>query len=203
MEGSPLRREHLIWQLDATDERLVDAVLWVAGHHPDWSEDVLAFLGKRLRNGDLAPPEQDPVRRALLAFCDDAGMQRMTAEFLADAAFESERKLYLLDTVNECSLDELPAAWIAEFRGLLAGPDNALRQRVVSVVGARRIADLDVELEKIAGTAAEPDDLRVSALAALVAHRPGLSEPDFQVVLRLLEAEEEADLRLSAAHVLR
>lgn len=51
MDGKPLQREHLMPLLRAGDEKLAEAVLWVAGHHKDWSADVLEFVRARFRKG--------------------------------------------------------------------------------------------------------------------------------------------------------
>ena len=61
---------------------------------------------------------------------------------------------------------------------------------------------MDDELNHLAADTNESDDLRTAAIAALVAHRPELSEPDFRFLLGLLRPETDATLRLSAAQAL-
>lgn len=202
MEGSPLRREQVVSLLDAKDEGLGNAVLWVVGHHPEWSSDLIDYLRARLESGDHSPESLASVRAALLSFSADAGLQRMIARLLAAPRTSAEQKLFLLDTIDECSLDELPPVWLTEMRALVQGTHPAIRQKVLSIVASRGIAAMDDELDRLAADTNESDDLRTAAIAALVAHRSGLSEPNFRFLLGLLRPETDAVLRLSAAHAL-
>ena len=121
MEGSPLRREQVVSLLDAKDEGLGNAVLWVVAHHPEWSSDLIDYLGARLESGDHVPDSLESVRAALLSFCTDAGVQQMVARSLAAPSTSPERKLFILETIDECSLDDLPLVWLTELRALRPG----------------------------------------------------------------------------------
>ena len=202
MEDSPLRREQVVSLLDARDEGLGDAVLWVVSHHPEWSSGLIDYLRARLEAGDPAPDSLEPVRAALLSFAADAGVQRMIARLLAAPSTSAERKLFLLDTIDESSLDELPPVWLTEMRALVRGTHLAIRRKVIAIVASRRIAGMDDELNRLAADTNESEDLRTAALAALVARRPGLSEPSFLFLLGLLRPGTDATLRFSAAHAL-
>jgi putative heme-binding domain-containing protein len=202
MEGSPLRREPVVSLLDAKDEDLGNAVLWVVGHHPEWSSDLVEYLRARLESGDGVPDSLESVRAALLSFSTDAGVQQMMAHLLAGPSTSPERKLFILDTIDGCSLDQLPSAWLTELRSLLHGTGAAIQQKVLTIIATRGIADMDDDLDRIAADTNESDDLRTAAIAALVAHRPGLAEPDFRFLLGLLRPETDSALRLSAAQAL-
>ena len=202
MEGSPLRREQVVSLLDAKDEGLGNAVLWVVSHHPEWSSDLIDYLLERLESGDHGPDSLEPVGAALLSFSTDAGVQRMIGRLLAAPSTSAELKLFLLDTIDECSLDELPPVWLTEMRALVRGTHPAVRRKVITIVASRGIADMDEELNHLAADTNESDDLRTAAVAALVAHRPGLSEPSFRFLLGLLRPGTDATLRFSAAHAL-
>ena len=111
------------------------------------------------------------------------------------------------DVNRQCEIcflvvDHLPPLWIAQFQALVKDSDPRVRQKVLALVAARRIPDLDAKLKEIAANQAESDDLRTAALGALVSYRPGLTTPGFQFLLGLLPVDTEADLRLSVAQVL-
>jgi hypothetical protein len=44
MDGDPLRREHFVAQLGATDEPRGNAAAWVGRYHPEWFGDIRPFL---------------------------------------------------------------------------------------------------------------------------------------------------------------
>jgi putative membrane-bound dehydrogenase-like protein len=202
MEGSPLKREHLISLLGETDERLGSAVLWVAAHHPDWSRDIVDFLRARLRQQELSAEEMGSIHKALLASCSDQALQQMMADLLADPATGPERRLFILDAIDECSLEQVPSPLITQFKELIKKGDPRVRQRIAVLIGARGLADLDEQWERIAYDDTESNDLRTASLQALVSHRPEISDSNFNFLLNLLKPETEADLRLSVAQVL-
>ena len=141
MEGRPLRREQLVPLLEARDEQLSETVLWVVGHHSEWSSDLLGFLRSRLQASFLPTDRSESVRRALLSFCADAGMQKMMAELLTGPAMSVERRLFLLDTINECSLDEFPVLWRDSLRRLVEKSDLRVRLKALALVAQRRVPD--------------------------------------------------------------
>jgi putative heme-binding domain-containing protein len=104
-----------------------------------------------------------------------------------------------LDDMEQCAVKSFPAAWMDRLRRELRGKD---RERVVALVHTRQLSALAEDLDRIGNSEAEPANLRVAALGALAGLRPGLTNPSFRFLLRLLAPATEADLRQSAAQVL-
>jgi putative membrane-bound dehydrogenase-like protein len=202
IDGSPLRRQQVIPILEADDAELRRAALWVVSHHADWAGDVVNLLRARLSAPRFAADEAEPLRQVLLAFAADAQVQTMVAQLLDDLKLAVERHLFLLDTIDRCALKKLPAVWVNSFAKHLKGLDAGLRTRTVQVIRARRVADLDNELKGIVADNNEPITLRIAALSTLVPREPKLTTPSFELLLRMLEAENEASLRLSAAQTI-
>ena len=202
MDGAPLRREHLASFLDDSDAELRRAALWVISHHGDWAGEVVKFMQARLRRPNFSAEEADAVRETLLSFCQDGETQRIVAGALGDLSGGAAPRALLLDVIEQCSVKEFPAVWAERLREHLRGADAAARARVVALIRARQLAVFDEDLERIAATESESDELRARALGALVSRSPALREASFQFLLRLLRPQTEADLRLLAAQVL-
>jgi hypothetical protein len=151
MDGNPLRREHLVAQLGATNQQLSDAVLWVAGHHPEWSTEIRTFLRTRLEKRRIPEEEAEPLRRSVLSFCSDEGTQQLLADLLASSPGDSDRQVFLLDTMDRCSLDKIPASWTAQIRNLLDRSQGKAHARAITMAGSRKILEAQPQLERIAG----------------------------------------------------
>ncbi|MEX2260605.1 MAG: PVC-type heme-binding CxxCH protein [Bryobacteraceae bacterium] len=202
MDGNPLRREHLVAQLNATNEQLSNAALWVAGHHPDWSADIRQFLRTRLEKRSIGEEEAESLRRTVLPFCSDEGTQQMLVDLLVASSNDADRQVFLLDTMDRCSLEKMPASWIAQIRQLLDRSHVKVHARVVTLAGSRRILEAGGQLERIAGDQSQTPGVRVAALIALAAHRPGLADSGFRFLLETLRTDQDAEVRLSAAQAL-
>ncbi|MGV3502571.1 MAG: PVC-type heme-binding CxxCH protein [Adhaeribacter sp.] len=200
MEGAPLRRQHLAPFLASRDAGLRQAGIWVAGHHPAWTDVVIDFLEARL-DKDVPGADQESVQELLLTFCGDAQVQQFVAAQLNSAA-PAARKLLFLDVVNRCSLKELPREWVAVLGRLLQQNNTPVRAQVLEVIAARGIPALDAELEKIIRNPQALPALQLQALGARLRSQPQLSEAEFNLLLSYLGPEQEVPLRQSAVRLL-
>lgn len=202
MDGSPLTAEQLTAALSDKNKELRTAALWVASHHPDWSDSVLSFLDARLRSPGFPGAEAEPVRDALLSFCSVAGVQKTVGDLLGDAAGGAKRELFLLDTIDRCELKEFPALWTERIGGLLDHSTPEVRLRTLNLIRALQITGLDTSIEKIASNEASPAELRTTALAVLVSRRPTINDAALKFLLSQLSRDREAAQRLAAAQVI-
>jgi putative membrane-bound dehydrogenase-like protein len=202
MDGSPLTARQFAPFLDEPNQELRTAALWVVSHRPAWSGEVLTSLDARLRAPELKPPEVGPVRDVLLSFCADPGVQRLVAERLGDPVAGAARQMFLLDTIDRCSLKDLPQDWTGRLGELLDHSGAAVRLRVVSLIRSRQLDGLDEKLEGIARNPAASSELRVAAMAALLSRRPSLDDAGMQFLLDHLNEKVDAALRLSCAQAL-
>ncbi|PYV42877.1 MAG: dehydrogenase [Acidobacteria bacterium] len=201
-DGSQLKREQAAPLLNSKDRGLRQAALWVISHHPNWAGAVLDFLNAHLRTAELPVDEANSVREVLLAFCGDTQVQKMLAGVLGNPDVKAERQLFLLDTIDRCSLKELPQAWVQPLARQLTHPDASVRLRTIGLIRSRGIQSLDETLRRMASNNSESADLRTAALGVRVDHHAKLEDSDFQFLLAQLQAGTEATLRLSAAQVL-
>jgi putative membrane-bound dehydrogenase-like protein len=194
MDNSPLSRQQLAPALNDADAELRRAALWIASRHKDWSADVLKAIQARLRKGGFPEEEAAALRQTLVSFCTDAASQQSMADLLTDP--------FLLDVMDQCPVKDFPAPWVEALRRRLAGKDNAVRARVLSLVRARQIAALDGEMDRIAADGAENGDIRLAALNVKVAGRKVVEDQGFQFLLGLLQPGTDADRRQTAAEIL-
>lgn len=202
MDGSPLRREQVAPLLSHTDADLRRAALWVVSHHADWASAVIEFLRTRLQTAKLDAAETEAVSEALLAFAADAQVQSLVTNSLNDSKLSPERTLFLLETIERCSLKQLPADWVSGFAALLTHADVRVRQRTIGLIRARRLETLDNELNALARNSVDPVEVRIAAVSALIARNPKLPEDLFGFLLSVLQTEAEPGARIAAAQAL-
>ena len=202
MDGSPLTSNQVTPMLSNQNKDLRTAALWVAGHHPDWSGAVLSFLEARLRAPEFPAEGAESVRDALLSFCSDEGVQKVVGDLLGEKGGGAKRELFLLDTMDRCTLKEFPGAWTERIGDLLDRSAPEVRLRAINLVRALQITALDDRLEKIAAGETSPPELRTTALAVLVRRHPALDDAALKFLLTRLSRTNDAAARLSAAQVL-
>ncbi|MFN7929813.1 MAG: PVC-type heme-binding CxxCH protein [Blastocatellia bacterium] len=200
MDNSPLQQAHVAPLLNDDNAALRRAALFVISHHKDWASAVLNFLRVRLNAPQFDRNEADTVREAMLTFVDDVQVQKLMTTALHNP--NAERQLFLLDTIERCALKELPPEWDSALAALVSKGDAQLRSRSIEVVRARRTAGLSKELTQIANNAAESAELRLAAIAALVAHSPQLADATFELLLNNLATNANPALPIAAAQSL-
>jgi putative heme-binding domain-containing protein len=126
----------------------------------------------------------------------------MMGSLLANPAMGIERKLFLLDTIDDCSVEEFPVVWREALGTLIGKSEVRQRMKALTMIAQRRIPHFGDLLERTAANEGEEANVRTAALGALVSQRPGLTEPQLRFLLSLLPPTTNADLRLSAAQVL-
>jgi putative membrane-bound dehydrogenase-like protein len=202
MDESPLKREQIRPFLQDRDQDLHKVGLWVVSHHPDWSNEVLSFLEARLAAPKLSPDEAQPVRDAVLSFCDDAGLQKVVAKALGASHPPAGRPLFLLDTIDGCSLKKFPETWTAQIGKLLDNGKPDVQLRAINLIRSQQIKGLEGSLQRIANTGAASPELRIAALGALTSSEQ-MSDSGMQFLLGYMSnPDNDAGMRLSAAQVI-
>jgi putative membrane-bound dehydrogenase-like protein len=202
MDGSPLRREQMAPFLASAQKELRSTALWVVSHHPDWAEVVLNHIRARLYDAQLADDEMESVREALRAFSSDPRTQQLIAGLLGDQQVGERQTILLLDTIDESSVPEIPAAWVARIRALFESGAPNVRLRAVELARSRSIAGLDEPLAKIADESAASDTLRAAALAVIVGGHPKLALQQYAFLTSRLTSSSDPILRQTVARIL-
>ncbi|GMV99175.1 MAG: hypothetical protein AMXMBFR84_03140 [Candidatus Hydrogenedentota bacterium] len=203
MGGGRLRKEELVPFLDAEDESLRKAGLWVASRHPEWSDVVVSLLEEGLRTADVQGESIVPVREVLLAYANDAGVQAIVPELLADPVFDVARRLFLMDAIDQMNLGEFPQTWIERIGASLDDPNLDVRWRAVGLIRSRNIGAFDEKLEALGNDSSAPDNLRIAALDALAPRSVSAPGPArFDYLTGLLAKATDPTMRLSIGKLL-
>lgn len=201
MPAASLQAAQVMPLLNSEHKNLQRTALWVASHHPEWVADMMVYLRTRLQGEAVAEEEQELLGDILVSFCGDARMQQFMAEQMQEAP--AARKLFLLDAMAACNIEEIPSSWIAQVgQQLAASHDPQVQARALELVRLRGITSLTDQLRQVADHQKNATTLRLEALGALLEINPTLSEQHFAFLYELLQPIHEAPVRQQAASVL-
>jgi putative heme-binding domain-containing protein len=201
MPASSLQPRQLTSFLTSQNEELERTALWVASHHPEWAEEMITFLQVRFKGGSMSGEEKKLYTDMLGSFCGDASMQQFMAEELKGAS--KDHKLFLLNAMGACEVEELPQIWIRQIgQQLITSNDPEVKSRALEMVRLRGITSLDAELRQVADNKNNAAGLRIDALGALAEAQPKFTDAHFAYLYEQLQPHNEAPLRQQAASVL-
>jgi len=92
----------------------------------------------------------------MISVCKDDDVQAFVASGLGGA-----HTALLLNVVQACPVEKMPARWVDALRSQLASPDEAVRAQAMRLVATRRIESLAGD--GAAGRSRELDPLAVAA----------------------------------------
>jgi putative membrane-bound dehydrogenase-like protein len=193
----------VVQRVTAADADLRQTALHLLESHPEWAKHALGLLRGWLAKEKLSEEERGGLRGLILAFQRQAAVQAVVGEALARSADRKAagRQVFLLETLAECSLAELPASWLEALASALKDRRPAVRLQAVRTVAVLQLARFDPALAELAKNKAEAAELRLEALRALTARRPRLSAAWFQFLLDRLAEKDKPLSRLAAAEV--
>jgi putative membrane-bound dehydrogenase-like protein len=196
-----LSPEQVLPRVTATDGDLRQTALRILQSHPGWVQQASTLLERWLAQPELTVENQAGLRGLLLAFQNDAVVQRLTGAAIASDRSSVALRHLLLETVAQCTVTNLPPWWLDALTRAIESP--VTRQRAVQTVALLQVPPLDGRLTRLAEDASEPADLRVEALRATVARHPKLSATAFALLMQQLGAQTNPVARLAASEVLR
>src|SRR5436190_1336504 len=132
----------------AEDAGLRQAALRIVQGHAEWAASASALVEQGLSRATLGPEERATLRGLILAFQSDPGVQARVGDALASAP--PGHRLFLLETLSESTLPQVPASWRNGLGAALAHGDAALRLQAVRSVATLRIKDHDDRLAELA-----------------------------------------------------
>lgn len=201
MEDSPLRKSDLAAFLQDKDTTLRKTGMWVAGHHPEWSDLVINHLKGELRRNDLSDAETEMISNLLVRLSSNADVRSFIASQLNDEGVGQERRLLLLSVIDETP-GEIPNGWVRVLGELLREENAVIQSRVLGIIQSRRIKGMEQQLDQIAADDASTPSMRMKALGAKITFDPRLSDREFELVRRFTGKDHEPFIRQGAANLL-
>jgi putative heme-binding domain-containing protein len=196
-----LSPEQVIPRVTSSDADLRQTALRILQNHPEWVKPASTLMERWLAQPELTTEKQAGLRGLLLAFQNDAAVQRLTGAAIASGQTSVAVRLFLLEAMAQCAATKLPPWWVEALAQAIESP--ATRQRAVQTVALLQVPSLDGRLTRLAEDSNEPVGLRVEALRAIVARRPKQPDATYELLIRQLSAKTNPAARLAAIEVLR
>ncbi len=191
---------------DAADPTLRKALLWAFARHPEWGAPV-SFLGSRIDARGLSAADREELEGQLAGLGKTQGVQKLLAGRVTGGDSTPEARSLALRAMARSGLKAMPEAWGSALEDALGRADEAsVRQAIATLRAfdrpAARSPALATALRRVAEAERYPDDLRLSALAALPSAQATPSPTLFAFLRRGLSADQPASTRSTAADLL-
>ena len=142
-----------------------------------------------------------------VTFASHPAVQQLLADASTQHASSTATRALVLRVMTHSKLQAPPKTWIAAIASAISNADAT--QLPLAIAAARRFpiasagdAKLAQALVAIADSGKYPLELRVEALAIVVAKHPQLSEPQFKLLERSLSADNAVPVRSAAAEAI-
>ena len=200
MSSYQLKANQLTPFLEDSGPKLIKTALWLASLHPEWSGEMSGFISKRFRGAPLSEDEKAMYGDILASFCGDAIMQKFMADQLKGAP--SERKIFLLEAMSNCKVQEFPNIWVDQIGQQLTMSDAIVQSKALELVRLREIISLSKPLQQMTMDNKIDPSLRLEAMGALLVSALKLTDQQFEFVFTQLQIDKEPPLRQQAATIL-
>ena len=200
--GTALNKENVSPFLTSKNPQLQKIGIWVASHHPDWSDIVIDFLKGRLNTLEIAGTDITAIRDLMITFSNDKQLQVFLAEQLGSNLASDTKKTFLLDVMAHASVNAIPQVWIQALGKLLDGASTEIKSQVLGLIESRRIKALNGQLSQIVQNVNTSPDFRLKALSSKLLSVPALSDTEFTMAFSYLGDKNESPIRQMSARLI-
>lgn len=200
--GTALNKENVSPFLTSKNSQLQKIGIWVASHHPDWSDIVIDFLKGRLNTLEIAGTDITAIRDLMITFSNDKQLQVFLAEQLGSNSASDTKKTFLLDVMAHASVNAIPQVWIQALGKLLDGGSTEIKSQVLGLIESRRIKALNGQLSQIVQNVNTSPDFRLKALSSKLLSVPALSDTEFTMAFSYLGDKNESPIRQMSARLI-
>ena len=200
--GTALKKENVSPFLTSKTPQLQKIGIWVASHHPDWSDIVIDFLKGRLNELEIAGTDITAIRDLMITFSNDKQLQTFLAEQLGSNSASDTKKIFLLDVMAHASVNTVPQVWVQSLAKLLDNGSTEIKSQVLGLIESRRIKALNGQLSQIVQNENASPDFRLKALSSKLLSVPVLSDTEFSMAFSFLGNKNESPIRQMSARLL-
>ncbi len=207
MPGGGLTPETVTPLLADDEPILKQTASWIAGHHPEWGEELARYFRWRLALRGVGSEERAELIRQLSKLGRNDTIQSFLASTVAGTG-STESRLTALRAMAGSSLKKTPSVWVDGLAAVLSGDDAALIREAVATLralpdpGEEDAGRLKEVLLGVGRDSTRDDELRVNALAAVPGELDGLDPGLFELLQAALGPAAAVDARTGAAGVL-
>jgi putative membrane-bound dehydrogenase-like protein len=202
MDGQPLEKHHMAPFLQSKEQELRKTGIWLASHHPEWSDVITDFLKEHLNGDEFLESDIQDMENLLITFSADKKVQEFIAVELNDPGASLPKKLFLMKVIGLSTVAELPQPWVSSLGSLLRGGENEVRTAVLDLIESRNIPALEGELARIISDSGASAEIRLKALSARIMSQPALSDAEYRLVVDFLDPKFDSPVRQLAVRLL-
>lgn len=184
--GGALRKENLAAFLASKKPSLQKSGIWVASHHPEWSDIVINLLKSRFSTNEIYEDDIISMRELMITFCHDNKLQVFISEQLESKTSSIAKKIFLMDVITQAHVVSIPIVWVQSLVKLLENGDEEIKSRVLGLIESRRIKSLNGQLNQIIQQEFARPDFRLKALSSKLLSEPNLSDKEFNMLFSYL-----------------
>lgn len=202
MDGQPLGKQHVVPFLQSSDAELRQTGIWLASHHPEWSDVITGFLKDHLNGDEFLDGDTGDLESLLITFSGDKKVQDFIAAELNHPQASVPKKLFLMKAMASSTVTELPERWVKSLERLLRGGENEVQAAVLALIESRNVPALEGELARMINNSGASAEIRLKALSARMMAEPSLSDAEYRLVVNFLDPKFDSPIRQSAVRLL-
>jgi putative heme-binding domain-containing protein len=202
VDKSALKKTDVLAFLESKNENLERTGMWVAMRHQEWGDVMVKFLESKPINGQLSPIDKKSVTDVVISFCGNTDVQQFLSSRLQSVNSPVATRLFVLDLMGKCPLQEFPDSWTKIVGSLLTSKNDTLRSSVLDLLQSRTLPGLNRHLSRLIEDSRIEPVSRLKALNARISSAPQLSAAEFNLLVGYLGAKTEAPVKQLAGRLL-
>ena len=210
MPDGGLKATDVVPMLDSRDETARAAADWIVRRHPEWGNELAAWLGQQLEQLTSATADESSVQslQGLLAtFAADGAVQELIAQSVLNPQLAMDARQLVLQAMARARPAPPPHSWLDALTSAVDANDPALLAAAVTTARAMpepkpRDKTFDWALLRVVEDSQIPPAIRIEALATVVGGLNELSSANFNLLLGALSVDTPIPVRSAAADAL-
>lgn len=202
--GAQVDGRTVIGLLDDQDVALRDSARWIAGRHPEWSDDLLAYFRSQLASPQQSQNEANLVD-LLAKLSKSPAVQGFLGECLAAADRSEPSARVALHAIANSGQKELPQAWADPLANLLVSHSPLVAEGLAAVRAVPPARSQALKFGQVLSRVGESSatlENRLAALALVPGGLKSITPAQFEMLLVAIHRDQPGTLRGTAADVL-